>query len=49
MEEKKKLINKMTFEEALSELEEIAESLEEGTLGLDDSIVEFERGTNQGA
>ncbi len=35
----------MIFEEALSELEEIAERLEGGELGLDDSIIEFERGT----
>lgn len=35
----------MSFEEALGELEQIAETLEEGELGLDDSIAEFERGT----
>ena len=44
MEEKKKPLSKLTFEEALSELEEIAEGLEDGEHGLDDSITEFERG-----
>ena len=45
MEGKKKTLNKMTFEEALSELEGIAIRLEEGSMGLDESIVEFERGS----
>ena len=34
----------MSFEDSLSALEEIAKRLEDGTLGLDDSIAEFERG-----
>lgn len=45
MEEKNKPVEKMTFEEALKELEDIARSLEEGSLNLDDSIARFERGT----
>jgi len=40
----KKQQKKITFEEALSELETIASQLEEGTLGLDDSITRFEKG-----
>ena len=44
MEKPKKTETKKTFEEALSELEEIAARLEDGTLGLDDSIKEFEKG-----
>lgn len=45
MEKKeKKQQKKITFEEALSELETIASQLEEGTLGLDDSITRFEKG-----
>lgn len=44
MEKQKKNESKKTFEEALSELEEIAVKLEDGTLGLDDSIKEFEKG-----
>ncbi len=46
MEEKKKKSEKLTFEEALSQLEKIAERLEEGDLGLDDSITAFEKGVN---
>ena len=46
LEEKKKKSDKLTFEEALSELEKIAERLEEGELGLDDSIAAFEKGVN---
>ena len=45
MEEKRKPLDKLTFEEALEELEEIAKNLEEGNLNLDDSISRFERGT----
>lgn len=41
MESKKK---PMTFEEAMNELETIALKLESGSLGLDESIKEFERG-----
>ena len=44
MEKQKKNQAKQTFEDALAELEEIAVRLEDGTLGLDDSIKEFERG-----
>lgn len=44
MEKPKKSETKKTFEDALGELEEIAEKLEDGTLGLDDSIKEFEKG-----
>ena len=44
MEKQKKTQVKQTFEDALSELEEIAVKLEDGTLGLDDSIKEFEKG-----
>jgi exodeoxyribonuclease VII small subunit len=40
----KKQQKKITFEEALTELETIASQLEEGTLGLDDSITRFEKG-----
>jgi exodeoxyribonuclease VII small subunit len=35
---------KMDFEKALTELEEIAVKLEEGDLSLDDSISQFEKG-----
>lgn len=35
---------KITFEEALEELESITRSLEEGNLSLDDSIKAYERG-----
>lgn len=45
MEKRRKAMSKLTFEEALSELEDISKRLEEGSLGLDNSIVEFERGT----
>jgi len=44
MEKQKKSESKKSFEDALAELEEIAEKLEDGTLGLDDSIKEFEKG-----
>ncbi len=42
--EKKKAKAKITFETALKELEKIALRLEEGSLGLDESIEEYERG-----
>jgi exodeoxyribonuclease VII small subunit len=42
--EKKKAKAKITFESALKELEKIAGHLEEGSLDLDDSITEYERG-----
>ncbi|MBN2041197.1 MAG: exodeoxyribonuclease VII small subunit [Spirochaetes bacterium] len=45
MEAKNKPVNKLTFEEALEELETIARDLEQGDLKLDDSIASFERGT----
>jgi len=44
MEKPKKNESKKSFENALAELEDIAEKLEDGTLGLDDSIKEFEKG-----
>lgn len=37
-------VAKMTFEEALAELEEIVRKLEEGTGKLDDAILAYERG-----
>ena len=37
---------KMNFEKALKELEEIALKLEDGSLGLDESIRQFEKGMN---
>ncbi len=45
MEKKQGSKAKASFEGALKELEKIAQRLEEGNLGLDDSIAEFERGT----
>ena len=44
MEKDKKLSPKTTFEGALQELEDAADKLESGELGLDDSIKEFEKG-----
>ena len=44
MEKNKKSSPKTTFEIALKELEDIADKLESGELGLDDSIKEFEKG-----
>jgi len=44
MEKDKKLSPKTSFEGALKELEDVANNLEEGELGLDDSIKEFEKG-----
>ncbi|MBN2402323.1 MAG: exodeoxyribonuclease VII small subunit [Spirochaetes bacterium] len=38
-------MDKLSFEEAINELEKIAGELEEGSLNLDDSISSFERGT----
>jgi len=40
----KKSAEKKSFEDALKELEEIAYRLENGDLGLDESITEFEKG-----
>jgi exodeoxyribonuclease VII small subunit len=44
MEKEKKISPKMSFEDALQELEDVAMKLEGGELGLDDSIKEFEKG-----
>lgn len=44
MEKPKKTETRKSFEDALAELEEIAVKLEDGSLGLDDSIKEFEKG-----
>jgi len=44
VEKDKKLSPKTSFEDALKELEESANMLEGGELGLDDSIKEFEKG-----
>lgn len=44
MEKQKKAQPKQSFEDALAELEDIAVKLEDGSLGLDESIKEFERG-----
>ncbi len=38
-------MKKITYEEALSKLEKIVETLEEGSLPLDESIKLFEEGT----
>ena len=35
---------KLTFEEALKELENIAEQIEQGKIGLEESIAKYERG-----
>jgi len=44
VEKDKKLSPKISFEEALQDLEDVADKLEGGELGLDDSIKEFEKG-----
>ena len=44
MSEKQKDIEKMSFEEALDQLETIVESLEQGNVPLDQSIAHYERG-----
>ena len=44
MEKDKKQPQKNSFEQALKELEDAADRLESGDLGLDDSIKEFEKG-----
>jgi len=44
VEKDKKLSPKTSFEDALQELEDVANKLESGELGLDDSIKEFEKG-----
>ncbi len=35
---------KLTFEEALSQLETIAEQIEQGKIGLEESITQYDRG-----
>ncbi len=45
MEKKTPAKGKPSFEKALGELEKIAERLEDGSLGLEESIAEFERGS----
>ena len=37
-------VRKLTFEQAMSELESIVLALEDGDVGLDDSITAYERG-----
>jgi exodeoxyribonuclease VII small subunit len=44
VDKNKKSSQKMTFETVLKELEDIADKLESGELGLDESINEFEKG-----
>ncbi len=44
MEKKVKPPDKLSFEEAINELEKIARELEGGSLDLDESIASFERG-----
>ena len=43
--EKSESLEKVTFEDALQELEKIVASLERGEVSLDDAIAAFERGT----
>ena len=42
---KAEAVEKLSFEDALKELENIVESLESGQVSLDDAISAFERGT----
>lgn len=44
----KKSVEKMSYEEAFSELDEIVEQLESGELSLEDSLRLFERGQELG-
>ena len=44
-EAKSESLDKVTFEDALQELEGIVASLERGEVSLDDAIAAFERGT----
>ncbi len=44
MEKERKVPQKTSFEDALRELEEVADKLEGNDLGLDESIREFEKG-----
>jgi len=39
-------IEKMSFEESMTELENIVKQLEEGKIKLDDAVKYYERGTN---
>lgn len=45
MEEKATKLEKLTFEDALANLEKIVRSLEEGNVPLDNSLALFEEGT----
>lgn len=40
----KAVLNKLTFEEALTELEQIVRALESGSISLEDAIAQYERG-----
>ena len=42
--EKKKILNEMSFEEALKELESIVNALDRGEVSLDQAISAYERG-----
>ena len=44
MEKMTKSLSNVSFEQALKELENITKRLEDGSMGLDESIIEFERG-----
>lgn len=44
MEKKKQAKSKLSFEQSLNELEDIARKLEDGSIGLEESIAEFEKG-----
>ena len=44
MEKEKAVKGKQSFEKAIKELEDIASKLEEGDIGLDEAISEFEKG-----
>jgi len=44
LEKKKQAKSKLSFEQSLNELEDIARKLEDGSIGLEESIAEFEKG-----
>ena len=44
MEKKKQAKSKLSFEQSINELEDIARKLEDGSIGLEESIAEFEKG-----
>ena len=46
MDKKKSVKSKINFESSLKDLEKIVSKLESGDLGLDESIMEFEKGIN---